>query len=151
VTRGGNLLHRGESVYAERFEHGEGEMIILADGRLFTNASLAIGDNAAFLLALLKNDDKKLDLVGEYTGTAAKSPMASVERGKLAPVLLQLGLVLVLFFLDKGVAFGTLTDPPAGERRNFAEHARALGLLYAKARASGHARATFGAYALERL
>jgi hypothetical protein len=66
-------------------------------------------------------------------------------------VLLQLSLVLILFFLYKGVAFGTLTDPPGAERRNFAEHARALGLLYAKARASGHARSTFGAYALERL
>jgi hypothetical protein len=49
------------------------------------------------------------------------------------------------------VAFGTLTDPPGGQRRNFAEHARAIGLLYAKARASSHARSTFGAYALERL
>jgi hypothetical protein len=151
VKRGGNLLHRGESVYAERFDHGEGEVIVLADGRLFTNASLAMADNAAFLLALLQNDVKKIDLVGEFTGSGAKSPLASVERGKLAPVLLQLGLVLILFFLYKGIAFGTLTDPPLGERRNFAEHARALGLLYAKARASAHARSTFGTYALERL
>jgi hypothetical protein len=151
VESAGNVLHRGDSVYAERFEHGEGELIVLADGRLFTNASLAMADNADFLVALLQNGEKKIDLVGDFTGSGAKSPLSSVQRGKLAPVLLQLGLVLALFFLYKGVAFGTLTDPPGGERRNFAEHARALGLLYAKARASGHARSTFGAYALERL
>jgi hypothetical protein len=151
VKRGGNLLHRGDSVYAERFDRRGGKIVVLADGRLFTNASLAMADNAAFLVALLKNGEKTIDLVGEFTGSGAKSPLSSIERGKLAPVLLQLGLVLVLFFLYKGVAFGTLIDPPADERRNFAEHARALGLLYAKARASAHARATFGAYALERL
>jgi hypothetical protein len=147
-----NLLERDGSVYAARFEFGEGEIIALADGRLFTNASLAMADNAAFLVAMLKqHDNHRIELVGELTGGGAKSPLSSVERGKLAPVLLQLGLVLVLFFLYKGIAFGTLVDPPSIKRRSFAEHARALGLLYAKARAAGHARAVYGAYALERL
>ncbi len=145
-----HLLERGGSVYAARFEVGEGEIIALADGRLLTNASLAMADNAAFLVAMMKqHDNRRVELVGDLTGSGAKSPLASVERGKLAPVLLQLGLVLVLFFLYKGIAFGTLVDPPAIRRRSFAEHARALGLLYAKARASGHARSVYGAYALE--
>jgi hypothetical protein len=145
------LLERGGGTYAASFEHGEGEVIVLADGRLFMNASLAMADNAAFLLTLLKRNEKTIDLVGDFTSGGAKSPLSSVERGKLAPVLLQLGLVLALFFLYKGAAFGTLTDPPSATRRNFAEHARAVGLLYAKAHASSHARSLFGAYALERL
>jgi hypothetical protein len=146
------LLERDGSVYAARFDYGEGEIIALADGRLFTNASIAMADNAAFLVAMLKrHENHKVELVGELTGSGAKSPLSSVERGKLAPVLLQLGLVLVLFFLYKGVAFGTLVDPPSVKRRSFSEHARALGLLYAKARAAGHARTVYGAYALERL
>jgi hypothetical protein len=145
------LLERDGSVYAARFEHGDGSLIALADGQLFTNASIAMADNAAFLVAMLGSDQKKVDLVGELTGGGSKSPLASVERGKLAPVLLQLGLALMLFFLYKGVAFGTLIDPPSAKRRTFADHARALGLLYAKARASGYARSVYGAYALERL
>jgi hypothetical protein len=145
------LLGRDGSVYAATFEYGEGKLIALADGRLFTNASVAMADNAAFLVGLFGSDKKRIDVVGELTGSGSKSPLSSVERGKLAPVLLQLGLVLALFFLYKGVAFGSLRDPPSATRRSFADHARALGLLYAKAHASGHARSIYGVYALERL
>jgi len=149
----GVLLRRDKSVYAVRFDYGAGALIALADGHLFTNASLAMADNAAFLVSLLeyRRDKKKIDFVGELTGSGAKTPLSSVRRGKLAPVLLQLGLCLILFFLYKGVAFGSLVDPPRERRRSFAEHARALGLLYAKAGAAGHARSIYGAYVLERL
>jgi hypothetical protein len=145
------LLGSGEDVYAASFRNGAGKAIVLADGRLFSNAALAVADNAALLTSLLDRTKRRIALVGELTGRGAQNPLASVERGRLGPTFLQLLFLLLVFYLYKGFPFGTLSDPPAAAHRNFVEHVRALGLLYAKARASSHARSVYGAYALERL
>ena len=60
-------------------------------------------------------------------------------------------MLLALLFLWKGRAFARLRDPPAEARRAFADHARALGLAYARARASRHVTGLYAVWALERL
>jgi uncharacterized protein DUF4350 len=145
------LLDRKGAPYAAWVGHGKGTVVVLADSYLMTNASLVAADNATFVVHLLAMLSAKPQFCDELTGASSPSPMASVARGKLAPFLGQVAFLLILFFIYKGAAFGTLRDPPATSRRSFVEHARALGLQYAKARAKRHAFSMYAGYALDRL
>jgi hypothetical protein len=146
------LLLRDKKVYAvERTYEGGGRAIVLADDRLLTNASLLVSDNARLLIELLRPGGPRVEMAGELTGLVSHNPMTSVHRGRLAPAMLQLLLLVILFFVYKGAHFGRPIDPIAASRRRFSEHARALGLLYGRNRAGRHALEIYGSYALERL
>jgi hypothetical protein len=146
------LLVRGRSTYAfERSYDGGGGAIVLADDRLFTNASLLVGDNARLMVELVRTGGRRVELAGELTGLVSTSPLTSVQRGRLAPALLQLALLVLVFFVYKGAHFGRPVDPVVSRRRSFSEHARAIGLQYARGRAARHALAVYGGYALERM
>jgi hypothetical protein len=126
-------------------------VIVFADDFLFTNAGLLPADNALFLTELLRQGGMHVELAGELTGLVSPSPVSAVARGRLAPALAQMALLAVLFFLFKGSRFGRPMDPAAERRRDFVEHARAVGLHYARARAGRLCLELYGAYALERL
>jgi hypothetical protein len=112
---------------------------------------LLVGDNARLLIELLRPGGKKLELANELTGLVSQNPVTSVQRGKLAPAMLQLALLILLFFVYKGAHFGRPIDPVPATRRAFSEHARALGLLYGRTRAGRHALEAYGSYALDRM
>jgi len=99
----------------------------------------------------LRPGGRKIEIAGELTGLVSKDPITSVKRGRLAPFLLQLGLLILLFFVYKGAHFGRPIDPAALTRRRFAEHARAVGLMYGRKRAGRHALELYGSYALEKM
>ncbi len=146
------LLVRAKTPYAvERTYEGGGRAIVLADDRLLTNASLLVGDNARLLIELLRPAGQKLELAGELTGLVSHNPITSVQRGRLAPAMLQLSLLILLFFVYKGAHFGRPVDPATASRRAFSEHARAIGMLYGRTRAGRHALEAYGGYALERM
>jgi hypothetical protein len=146
------LLVRGKALYAvERTYEDGGSAVVLADDRLLSNVSLLVDDNALLLVELLRPGGQKLEIAGELTGLVAKNPITSVQRSRLAPALLQLSLLILLFFVFKGAHFGRPLDPAAGTRRAFAEHARAIGLQYGRRRAGRHALEIYGHYALERM
>jgi hypothetical protein len=128
-----------------------GRVLVVADHRLFTNASLAVGDNAALLFDLLGPGGWPVELAGSFTGLVATTPLQSVARGKLAPFMLQLGACLIVFFLMKGIAFGRLRDPLAQSRRRFSEHVRAVGTHYARARAARHALEAYASWCVDRM
>ena len=145
------LITRGQHAYAAELALDPGRVVVLADDRLLTNAALPIADNAELLLALLHDEGGPVDLVGEETGLVAPNPVAAVARGRLAPFMAQLGAFLILFLLMQGRAFGRLVDRNAVHRRAFAEHVRALGTQYARARAAGHVAGAYATWAIERL
>jgi hypothetical protein len=146
------LLFRGRTLYAvERTYQNGGRAVVLADDHLLANVSLLVGDNALLLVELLRPGGQKLEIAGELTGLVAKDPVTSVQRSRLAPALLQLLLLLVLFFVYKGAHFGRPIDPIETKRRAFSEHARAIGLQYGRRRAGRHALELYGGYALERM
>lgn len=149
----GALLHRKEAVYASLRSVGEGKLAVLADDRLFTNAALLAVDDAALLTRLVQGmpEPAELELCDEWTGIGATTPLQSLDRAHLTPLIVQLFALLGLFCLWKGKAFARLRDPPSEARRAFADHVRALGLAYSRARASRHVLGLYAAWAMERL
>ncbi|MDI1477555.1 DUF4350 domain-containing protein [Polyangium sp. y55x31] len=145
------LLARSEGIYASFKQVGDGRVVVLADDKLFTNVALTAGDNAAFLISLFRPLHREVELCDAWTSLGADTPLDTLSRAHLLPILLQLLLLLGLFFLWQGRAFGVLRDPPANRRRAFADHVRALGLAYARAGASRHALGLYAAWAVERL
>jgi hypothetical protein len=155
------LLTRKQSPYAAERWLGRGDsnneddessrVLVLADDFLFRNASLLVADNAALLDDLLRDNGTHVELAGDLTGLVASSPVESVRRGRLGPALLQLTAFLLVFFVCKGARFGRATYSQRTHRREFAEHVRALGLHYARARGERLALGFIGAYASERL
>ncbi|WP_437869642.1 DUF4350 domain-containing protein [Sorangium sp. So ce363] len=132
---------------------GEGKVVVVADDRLVSNVSLAAPDNAQLFLDLLRFAPyaTEVEIVDEWTGVGAETPFEAVREANLWPVIAQLFLLLALLYLWKGSAFARLRDPPAAGRRAFADHARALGLAYRRARASRHAAGLYASWALDRL
>lgn len=137
--------------YAMVSYRGSGQVYVFADDMLFTNASMATANNAAGVLQWLQGDVEHVEIVNEWTGAGAETPLEVVKENHLTPVILQALALLILFYLWKGAAFGRLRDPAGGERRAFSEHVRALGLQYAKARATSHVVGIYSGYILERL
>jgi hypothetical protein len=148
------LLGRKQAAYAAQRWLGDDEgsrVVVLADNFLFRNASLLVADNAATLDALVRDGGLSVELAGDLTGLVSSNPVQSVQRGRLGPLLLQLAAFLLVFFVCKGARFGRPVTERRIERREFAEHVRALGLHYARARGERAALGFMGAYAVERL
>jgi hypothetical protein len=147
-------LDRGETEGQEQGESGRDKaarVLVLADDFLFCNASLLVADNAVALENLLRDGGTSIELAGDLTGLVSSNPVESVRRGRLGPALVQLAVFLLVFFVCKGARFGRPVQGQKAERREYAEHVRALGLHYARARAERHALACWGSYATERL
>ena len=151
------ILSRRQAPYAAWRRPGEAaedkgnRVLVLADDFLFRNASLLVADNAAMLDNLLRDGGTTVELAGDLTGLVSSNPVESVQRGRLGPLLLQMATFLLVFFVCKGARFGQPVTARKIERREFAEHVRALGLHYARARGERQALAFMGAYAVERL
>jgi Domain of unknown function (DUF4129)/Domain of unknown function (DUF4350) len=151
----GTVLLRGESAVVTERRLGEGRVVVVADERLFTNAALAVDEDASFALSILYRSsvapEREVELCDAWTGAGAQTPMDSVSQAHLTPVVLQIFALMGLLFLWKGRAFARLRDPPEEGRRAFADHARALGLTYQRAHAARHVTGLYAVWALERL
>ncbi len=146
------LLHDdGEDVYAATKQIGSGSVITLADDMLLTNAALAVGDNAAFSLALLSSLGGDAEYIDASAWVGADTPFATVGRTELLPALLQGLALLVLLYLWRGVLFGAPRDPPRKSRRAFSQHVEAVGVHYGRAKVSRHAVRLYAAWAMARL
>lgn len=135
---------------------GQGEVIVLADDRLLTNAALAVPENGAFLVDLLGEAGGPFELVdgdlrGLTEGGGADDPFDAIARAELTPVIGQLLLLVLLLYLWRGVHFGRPRDPPPPSRRRFSEHVEALAGQYQRAGARRHALHLYAGWALERV
>lgn len=140
-----------ESSYAAWGWPGEGRVLVLADDDLLTDAALVSGDDAAILVWLFGRLPKKLQLIDDLTGVSPPLPPSSLLQAKLLPVFGQLVLVLVLFGLLRGTAFGRRRDPPVAGRRRFVEHVLACAALYARGKVGRYALGLYATLCLEQL
>lgn len=145
------ILARASGSYACVRPEGDGHVFVFADDRWFMNIALPFGDNAAFLLSFFNATHHHVHVLDGQTSLGANTPLESITRSHLWPILLQLFLLLGFAFLWKGRAFGTLRDPAIERRRAFVDHVRALGLAYARSGASRHVLGIYAAWAIERL
>jgi hypothetical protein len=92
-----------------------------------------------------------VEIIDQWTGSGSETPFAAVQNARLGPALAQLLALLVVAFLARGWPFGKLREPPEKARRAFGDHVRALGVQYAKARASRLVLGVYAGWALDRL
>jgi hypothetical protein len=169
VDTGQTLLRRGSETYGvvvESSKTGSGKVLVLADDRLFANIAMTLGDNAAFLQRLFEHEGvEDVEIwddprgrsggggpgAGGGGGGGSDSPMESLAKAHLLPIVLQLLALVILYLLYRGTRFGTPKDPKEESRRAFADHGRALGVTYARANATRHAVSIFSVWALDRL
>lgn len=145
------FLTRDDLCYAAHRAAGDGRVFVFADDKWFMNVALPFADNAAFLLSFFGALHRNVHVLDGQTSLGADTPIESIARANLWPILLQLFLLLGLAFLWQGRAFGTLRDPTVERRRAFVDHIRALGLAYARAGASRHVLGSYAQWAIERL
>lgn len=158
------------SVYAAHKPHGRGVVLGVVGRELFTNVGVTRPDNASALAALLDIAMIERRLADDERGvttiaTTFEVRVARREDGIPPPsnpfsALVQAGLgrgvwhalaAAVVLFLAFGIrhARARPSTPPA--RRAFAEHVEATGAFYGRARAMGHALASYGRFAEMRL
>ncbi|HWZ93030.1 MAG TPA: DUF4350 domain-containing protein, partial [Polyangiaceae bacterium] len=131
--------------------YGSGTVTLLENPELLSNASLSVGDNAAFVVSLLGAPGFTLELVDEWTGGGETSPVRALQNAGMRPLLLEVLVFMAVFIWRYGSAFGTRRDPNAPARRAFVDHVWALGRSYSRARANRHALGLYSAFALEQL
>jgi hypothetical protein len=151
-ARVGALLQRSDEIYATVQDLGQGWTITVAGDELFSNASMSLGDNAAFVVDLLElSSYRRVRFVDSWASAGSDNPFESVRKSHLTPAVLQLLLLLAALFAWRGIRFGKGRDPAGVSRLAFTRHARAMAQHYRKAKAIDHAAKLYAAWALERL
>lgn len=131
--------------------HGEGTVLVLPSSTFLKNVSLAAADNAYFAVNVFARTTDKIEVVGDWTGSGSTTPFEALKNANLSPWLLQLLVVAGLLALWRGPHFGQPRDPVEAKRHAFVEHLQALGLKYARSKASRHVLANYGNWAIARL
>lgn len=145
------LISCSSGPMVSRLSVGDGTVTFFADIAPLTNAALVSADNAVALLAMLQAWPKTVEFAGGLTGQGAESPYEALLNAKLGPVLLQIALLMLVWYLAHGIPFATLRDPPEAGRRRFLDHLVALGRVFQRAGARQHALHHYAAWALGRL
>lgn len=160
----------GKSVYAAHITHGKGVILGVAGEELFTNIGVARPDNAAAFVGffdIAMSERRSADARrGIYEPSSSFEVRVARQQDGIPPpsnpfsALVQAGLgkgawhalaAAIILFLAFGIrqARARPAAPPA--RRAFAEHVEATGAFYGRARALGHALASYGRFAEMRL
>ena len=127
---------------------GQGRLIAVADGAIFSNAALPRSENAVLLANLLAHyaPPGGRVLFDEYHhGDAATDENASIWGSLGQPLqlaLIQLGLAMLALLTLLAVRFGPPVPMTRGAARTSAEYVTSLASLYRRAQASGTALGT---------
>lgn len=146
------VLSRNAGPYGVWISRGSGRIVVLADDHLFTNGALLAGDNAAFVVGVLSwLGSEKIGFVDAQGWHGPHNPFEAIANSRLLPILLQFMALMGIFFVHRGVTLGTPRNLIVKSRRAFTQHVQALGIQYAKSRASRYALRLYATWALERL
>ena len=154
MDHGQAVFFRGDIAIARHWQLGQGEVVVLAEPRLLSNAALAIPGTAPLvmgLLGVLLRGDSEVALAQVGLVAPPDSPVDSMGRSGLLPLLVHAMLAVGVWLLSRGMALGRLRDNDQRTRRVFAEHVQALGQHLRRKRASRLAASQYASWALERL
>ncbi|MBW3540428.1 MAG: DUF4350 domain-containing protein [Planctomycetes bacterium] len=125
------LVESGGRPQAVLAYHGVGRVIVVASEFVFTNQSLAWGDNAQLALALLlmgANLPRQI-VIDESLNVSGTPRVVGLLIGPLLrPVTVQLLIVLVLFAWWGSRRFGPLLAASVPARQNIVDHTDAVGI-----------------------
>ena len=142
-----------DMTYAALLSHGRGFVLGIANDELMTNAGLARPGNAAVMVAILSNADRReVRLADPEDGVSPPStPIAALLRAGLGMGLAHAVIATGILFLAVGVRMSRPRPVPPPRRRAFAEHVEAVGGLYARTHNASHALMAYARFADERL
>jgi hypothetical protein len=129
---------------------GQGEVIFLSNADLLANASLAAKDNASIVLGVLSGHGT-VKFAGPMAGAGTESPYEALADARLAPLLWQGLLFLLVLYMARGMAFRPFRDPEPDRRQQFVRHVHALGRAYARSKAASFALSSYATWAIDRL
>ncbi len=139
-----SVAHDDASIYL--LKRRNSCVVLFGDDALFTNVAMLDDSNLFVVTETLRLLGKRIDIASELTGLSATNPAEIMSRARLLPALLQLAAFLLILFFARGAHFGTPSEPRPSSRRALSEHARAVGLLYAKAKANEHVKSVLAAF-----
>jgi hypothetical protein len=163
------IAFAGKYVYAAHIHHGKGAIVGIVGHELFTNVGVARPDNAGAFVAFFDVAMMDRRNTGYERGIVQAAPpevrIARRDDGIPSPsnpfaALVQAGLgkgawhalaAAVVLFLAFGIRHARPRPAVPAARRAFAEHVEATGAFYGRARAMGHALASYGRFAEMRL
>jgi hypothetical protein len=145
--------YEDDTAYAAEMSLGAGHVLLLASDELMTNAGLARPGNAAAMIAILTNANRRaFRLARPEDGIEPPaSPLATLIRAGLGVPLVHALAGAALLFVAAGVRLTRPRPAAPPARRAFAEHVEAVGALYARTRSAPHALAAYVAFVRERL
>jgi hypothetical protein len=117
-------------------KYGSGRVILAASDWVFTNEGAADRDNASVALWLITDgvQNRYVEIEESLNETGTPKVVELLLDPALRPLTLQAGVVLLLALWNGVRRFGPLLPPTVGVRRDLADHSRALGGLYYRAR-----------------
>ncbi|MFT5431876.1 MAG: hypothetical protein ACI9OJ_002574 [Myxococcota bacterium] len=147
----GVVLEHADGAHALSFTVGNGQVVVVSDDLLFTNASMMISDNARVALAMFDDfeSEVRVDVVDAFFWEGADSPAGSAASSEMTPLLGHILVALLLFALWRGIHFGRPREQQSQGRRAWSEHVEALGRQYARANDPGHALELYSRWALD--
>jgi hypothetical protein len=154
LSGGTEIARVGEDkMYAVYKGHGAGSLLAIASAEPLSNIGLAPKGNAAAALRLITYARPvEITLAGPLDGLSLPdSPMAALAHAGLLRGLWHALVFALLLFAYAGIRQARATPPKSNARRAFAEHVRATGALYKKARAGVHARKQYAPWVIEEL
>lgn len=162
------LVRVGDGTYAGARIFGRGRVVGVATSELLTNVSVARGDNAVMLAAIVQsaaspfgaavdgapdpNAHRTIKMARPEDGIPPPgNPFAALSRAGLDLGLWHAIVATALLFLAYGVRHARARKAPPPTRRAFLEHVRATGAFWRRARADGVALASYARFVEERL
>ncbi|MCA9666350.1 MAG: DUF4350 domain-containing protein [Myxococcales bacterium] len=135
------LLQSKDGKGALAFEHavGEGRMLVLAHANLLTNRYLATDDVVVVLRRFVAKHAVVGDTIAFLEAARAGQMWRAMQRAGMLPLMGHALLWLLMIYWVFGPRFGETQRGEQARRREFSQHARALGSLYLGAQVSGYA------------
>jgi hypothetical protein len=128
-----------EHVVAAAVARGKGEIIVLSDARLLSNALIAQGDNSVFAMHLLSPDGREVVFDEFYHGLAVRgNPLYLLTRPGFAAITLGLLASVGLWAWRSAVFLGPPLEQRPPSRRDIRQYVDAMGDFFA--RGSDHRR-----------
>ena len=131
------LLEHAGTIQAVGYDHGHGRVVVVASPFVFTNQSLAWGENGVLASRLLENaaPDHSYILFDESLNRSGTPKAVGLLLDPfLWPVTVQLCILLLLFAWSNNSRFGPRHALAVEARRNIVDHTDTIGSLYYRSR-----------------